>query len=98
MSLTTVFERVRSPVAVGAILLGLYAAMHLAVGGLIHVLTPQDATAATRGGESMTLSVAAADFPSARDSSPSEPVGGRSAEDDNSRECTAATDYDCIVQ
>jgi hypothetical protein len=59
-------ERLRSPTAAAAILLGIYVAMHLAVGGVIHVLTPPDAVAA------------APDNPMARPSAAtaSNPVGG----------------------
>lgn len=59
-------ERLRSPIAAAAILLGIYVAMHLAVGGVIHVLTPPDAVAA------------APDSPTARpsDATASNPAGG----------------------
>jgi len=35
-------EHLRSPVAAAAILLGVYVAMYLAVGAIVHVLTPPD--------------------------------------------------------
>src|SRR6266498_2294877 len=38
-------ERMQSPIAAAAILLGTYVAMYLAVGAIVHVLTPPEAAA-----------------------------------------------------
>ena len=38
-------DQMQSPIAAAAILLGIYVAMYLAVGGIVHVLTPPDAAA-----------------------------------------------------
>ena len=48
--------RMQSPIAAAAILLGIYVAMYLAVGGIIHVLTPPDAAAHVPSGNWIELS------------------------------------------
>ena len=40
-------EHTRSPLAAGALLLGIYVAMHLAVAAVLHGLAPADASAAS---------------------------------------------------
>ena len=49
-------ERMRSPIAAAAILLGVYVAMYLAVAGIVHLLTPPDATARVPAGNWVELS------------------------------------------
>jgi hypothetical protein len=51
-------NRIGSPVRAAALLLALYAAMHLTVGGLLHVLTPTGAIAAVPAGASTECSTA----------------------------------------
>jgi hypothetical protein len=51
-------HRIKSPIAMAMILLGIYITMHLAVGGVIHVLTEPDASAPA--GDSSMAHVSAA--------------------------------------
>ena len=51
-------QRVRSPMAAGFLLLGVYIAMYLAVAGFIRLLTPADAVAVAPNGPTMPASVA----------------------------------------
>jgi hypothetical protein len=51
-------NRIGSPVRAAALLLALYAAMHLTVGGLLHVLTPTAAIAAVPADASTECSTA----------------------------------------
>ena len=49
-------DQMQSPIAAAAILLGIYVAMYLAVGGIVHVLTPPDAAAHVPPGNWIELS------------------------------------------
>ena len=65
--------RIKSPIAAGMVLLGIYIAMYLAVAGVIHVLTsPDAATAMAPEGSMAPASAASASNPTAAaDDSPS---------------------------
>jgi len=66
-------SRIKSPIAAGMVLLGIYIAMYLAVAGVIHVLTsPDAATAMAPEGSMAPASAASASNPTAAaDDSPS---------------------------
>lgn len=73
-------HRIRSPITAAAILLGIYIAMYLVVGGVVHVLASLDATAAVAPDRSMAPASAATassppvgvgDSPSRHNSEPS---------------------------
>ena len=49
-------DQMQSPIAAAAILLGIYVAMYLAVGGIVQVLTPPEAGAQVRPGNWIELS------------------------------------------
>ena len=56
-------QRVRSPMATGFLLVGVYIAMYLAVAGFIRLLTPADAVAVAPNGSTMPASVASESKP-----------------------------------
>jgi hypothetical protein len=83
-------SRVRSPAAYAAILLCIYASMHLAAGAIIHALTPSDARAATTAQRGITPATAAATAsasPTSTTGTGSEAAGPPSAAIENWREC-----------
>ena len=57
-------KRVRSPMATGFLLLGIYIAMYLAVAGFVHFLTPAYAVAVAPDGSTIPASAAIAPKPS----------------------------------
>ncbi len=65
-------NRIGSPVRAAVLLLAIYAAMHLTVGGLLHVLTPTGAIAAVPADASTDCSTAGlgATQPAVPDDSP----------------------------
>jgi hypothetical protein len=93
-------ERLRSPIAMAAILLGIYVAMHLAVGGIIQVLTPPDAVAAASGRPvARPPAAAASNPPDGVGEAPPDVLRGRSSERTaGSRECRsdAAIGSNCM--
>ena len=56
-------SRIRSPIAAGMTLLGIYIAMYLAVAGVIRVLTSPDAAAAAFASDSSMATASAATAP-----------------------------------
>jgi hypothetical protein len=95
-------SRLRSPIQWGAILLGIYIAMHLAVGGIIRLVDGQEATAAA-----MQTSALAADAeresdrkPGVDRSSKADALDRVSLTVEGPRECKLSLliDSDCIFE
>ena len=96
-------SRLRSPIQWAAILLGIYVAMHLAVGGIIRLVEGQEATAAATQTSALAADADRSDRQSGADRSPNADALDRVSvpvEDPDPRECKLSLliDSDCIFE
>jgi hypothetical protein len=75
--------RIKSPIAAGVVLLGIYIAMYLAVAGVIHVLTSPDAAAVASERSTVPASTATASNQTAGAHDSPSPHNGEPATDGN---------------